>query len=100
MKGVKAELPGGLVVRILQSHCHGPGSGPGQETDTAQATWQGQEKRGWGGVQTDQKAKLKIKVFYITVFLSTDCHVFYFEPKDTLSSVAAQGHHSTVLRLT
>ena len=88
------------MVRILQSHCHGPGSGPGQETDTAQATWQGQEKRGWGGVQTDQKAKLKIKVFYITVFLSTDCHVFYFEPKDTLSSVAAQGHHSTVLRLT
>ena len=30
------EFPGGPVVRILGFHCHGPGSTPGQGTETAQ----------------------------------------------------------------
>ena len=30
------EFPGGPVVRILGFHCHGPGSSPGQGTETEQ----------------------------------------------------------------
>ena len=30
---IKYMGPGGLIVRILGFHCHGPGSVPGQETE-------------------------------------------------------------------
>ena len=36
-KKKKREFPGGLVVRILGFHCHGPGSIPGQGTEIPQA---------------------------------------------------------------
>ena len=38
------EFPGGLVVRICHCHCCGPGSIPGQGTETLKATWHGQNK--------------------------------------------------------
>ena len=37
------EFPGGLVVGIPGSHCHGPGSVPGQGTEIQQAMWHNQE---------------------------------------------------------
>ena len=33
------ELPSGLVVRIPDFHCHGPGSTPGQGTEIPQVAW-------------------------------------------------------------
>ena len=32
LRDIHQEFPGGLVVRIWGSHCHGPGSIPGQGT--------------------------------------------------------------------
>ena len=37
------EFPGGLVVRILGFHCHGPGSVPGWGIEIRQAVWHGQK---------------------------------------------------------
>ena len=47
------EFPGGLVVRVLGFHCHGPGSIiPGGVTEILQAMWHGRKKnslrKGWG----------------------------------------------------
>ena len=39
------EFPGGLVVKILGFHCHGPGTMPGQETEILQAVWHRQKKK-------------------------------------------------------
>ena len=38
------EFPGGLVVRILGSHCHGPGSVPDWRTEITQDVWHGPQK--------------------------------------------------------
>ena len=34
---IKYMGPGGLIIRILGFHCHGPGSVPGEETEILQA---------------------------------------------------------------
>ena len=39
------EFPGGLVVRILGFHCHGPGLYPGQATEILKAVQCGQKKK-------------------------------------------------------
>ena len=39
------EIPGGLVVRILGFHCHGPGSISGRGTEIPQAVWHSQHKQ-------------------------------------------------------
>ena len=39
------EFPGGLVLRILGFHCHGPVSVPGQGTEIPQATQQNKQKK-------------------------------------------------------
>ena len=44
-KGKQREFPGGLVVRSLGFHRHGPGSIPGWGTEIPQATQHGQKKK-------------------------------------------------------
>ena len=36
------------MVKILGFHCHGPGTMPGQETETLQAVWHSQKKKTCG----------------------------------------------------
>ena len=56
---IAKRVPGCLVVRMLDFHCHGPGSIPGQGTEILQAV---KDKMGGGNSQKVETTQMSILI--------------------------------------